>query len=552
MYQYNNNITTKLINKKQNVMNIKKHIQKTVMLIALSLPLTFLFANNIQVSNVKLVEQNTFNQYTMVKFDISWQNSWRFSTLESNWDAAWIFVKYRRKSETVWHHARLNDTGHVAPTNSKITSGLSIVNQPFNAKDNPAVGVFLYRETEGSGSVNYTGVKLRWNYSANDLKDHDSVEVCVFAIEMVYIPTGSFYAGDNVYPGSKSIGYFVTGTTTDPFLVTSEDALTIGNNTTTEIWATSRINPAGTLSAEFPKGYQSFYIMKYELSQYMYKEFLNKLTRTQQETRVSAITTNMFMTDTDTATTPQYRNGIKVMSDPGGLLPRVYGNDLNNNGTEGEYDDGQYIACNWLSFYDLLAFADWSGLRPFTELEYEKACRGTLGPVASEYAWGTSNITYATGITNPGETDEVAANTGANIAFNNEAGVQGPLRCGNFAGAATNREQAGASYYGVMEMSGNLSEYVYSLGLSNNRNFNGNIHGDGVIQANGDTDTKVADWPNNAGLKGSNWLYRTGPPGGYSHQYKAHHVSARNQTSQIHETTGRWNTSGLRVARTQP
>ena len=221
MYQYNNNITTKLINKKQNVMNIKKHIQKTVMLIALSLPLTFLFANNIQVSNVKLVEQNTFNQYTMVKFDISWQNSWRFSTLESNWDAAWIFVKYRRKSETVWHHARLNDTGHVAPTNSKITSGLSIVNQPFNAKDNPAVGVFLYRETEGSGSVNYTANAL--NYSANDLKDLICRSMRV-AIEW-FIFYSSFMR-EITYIGSN-LQLFCDSTTTD-LSSTSEDALTIG------------------------------------------------------------------------------------------------------------------------------------------------------------------------------------------------------------------------------------------------------------------------------------------------------------------------------------
>ena len=27
-----------------------------------------------------------------------------------------------------------------------------------------------------------------------------------------------------------------------------------------------------------------------------------------------------------------------------------------------------------------------------TELEYEKACRGTMAPVADEYAWGTASI----------------------------------------------------------------------------------------------------------------------------------------------------------------
>ncbi|MCX7953959.1 MAG: hypothetical protein N3A01_02080 [Bacteroidales bacterium] len=46
-----------------------------------------LFANNVQISNLGLVGQNTTLDYTMIRFDISWENSWRTSTLESNWDA---------------------------------------------------------------------------------------------------------------------------------------------------------------------------------------------------------------------------------------------------------------------------------------------------------------------------------------------------------------------------------------------------------------------------------------------------------------------------------
>jgi hypothetical protein len=33
-----------------------------------------------------------------------------------------------------------------------------------------------------------------------------------------------------------------------------------------------------------------------------------------------------------------------------------------------------------------------------TELEYEKACRGPLMPVANEYAWGTTTISATTAI----------------------------------------------------------------------------------------------------------------------------------------------------------
>jgi hypothetical protein len=41
----------------------------------------------------------------------------------------------------------------------------------------------------------------------------------------------------------------------------------------------------------------------------------------------------------------------------------------------------------------MAAFADWSGLRPMSELEYEKACRGYNTPaVPNEYAWGNAKL----------------------------------------------------------------------------------------------------------------------------------------------------------------
>jgi hypothetical protein len=58
------------------------------------------FANNIAVSNASIVGQNTTagvnnaSNYSMVKFDLSWENSWRTSTGPSNWDAALLLVKY--------------------------------------------------------------------------------------------------------------------------------------------------------------------------------------------------------------------------------------------------------------------------------------------------------------------------------------------------------------------------------------------------------------------------------------------------------------------------
>jgi len=533
--------TKKQINEKTKTMNIKKHIQKTLILIALTFSQTVFFANNIQVSNVSLTGQNTTSKYTMVKFDISWENSWRTSSHESNWDAAWIFVKFRRKTGRVWSHASLNNDGHIAPDGTLITPGFPVVNQPFNPETNPAVGVFLYRKDNGQGDVNYTGVQLRWNYGINDLDERDSVEVSVFAIEMVYIPEGSFYVGDGVGSGSNSPGHFVAGNTTNPFKIESENELTIGNENDTQLWGTSTqldadntIGPPGTLPAEFPKGFQSFYIMKYELSQYMYKEFLNKLTQAQQTARIPISVEGRFMSNNNN---PIYRNGIQLLSIPGGNRPRKYGNNLNNEGVENDSADGQHIACNFLSFEDLMAFADWSGLRPFTELEYEKACRGPLYPIADECAWRTTNMIWATGIDKSGMKDECATNIGANIVINRTTG--GPMRCGCFANDTTNREQAGATYYGVMEMSGNLLEYAYSVGTEDNRCFNGNNHGDGKIENNGKTN--VIGWPDGAGLRGGGW---------YDYNINSQQVSSRYRASKVYKT-GRDGSIGFRLARTQ-
>ena len=80
-------------------------------------------SNNVQVSNVRLTGQDTINDFTMVEFDISWENSWRYSGGPANWDAAWIFVKYLVGSGGDWQHAWLNNTDHTVCSNVTITNG---------------------------------------------------------------------------------------------------------------------------------------------------------------------------------------------------------------------------------------------------------------------------------------------------------------------------------------------------------------------------------------------------------------------------------------------
>ena len=143
-----------------------------------------------------------------------------------------------------------------------------------------------------------------------------------------------------------------------------------------------------------------------------------------------------------------------------------------------------------------------------TELEFEKACRGTGSTVANEYAWGTTGI--ASGwytLNNSGENTEVVSSgydvTNGNALYlstNTLPTIEGPLRVGIFAGTTgnTGRVTSGATYYGIMEMSGNLWEICVTVGNSTGRTFTG-THGNGVLATNGNADATT--WPDiyNAG-----------------------------------------------------
>ena len=129
-------------------------------------------ANNIAVSNVTLKNRNTISDYVSVSFDLSWENSFRKSTGSSNWDAAWVFVKYKIGATGEWKHATLNTTGHTIPSLGASTQ-------------TDGTGIFLYRNTTGNGTFTLNGVELRWNYGTDGVPDESKIYVKVFAIEMI-------------------------------------------------------------------------------------------------------------------------------------------------------------------------------------------------------------------------------------------------------------------------------------------------------------------------------------------------------------------------------
>jgi len=341
----------------------------------------------------------------------------------------------------------------------------------------------------------------------------------------VYVPEGEFRVGT----GQDESGSFKEGNLATPFLINATWSGPSGSGTVRQIgnaagklWGNSTsgnstIGPEGTLHDNYPTGYSAFYCMKYEVTQGQYAAFLNALTSAE-----------CGATGSLTDNTVRY------------YKPTTLSNRYSLTGTWPNITAGKpYVACNFLSWADGAAYAAWAGLRPMTELEYEKACRGPTTPVAGECAWGTGihNARYTLSndglenesVSNPSETlgNAVYATTVPGSGFT----AQGPLRAGVFATATSDRITAGASYWGIMELSGNL--WTRPVGVAANssgnetkpRNFQG-THGTG-------TTALPADWPGfdaiGAGFRGGGWHHGATDARASDRTYAADVHSGRNR-----------------------
>lgn len=471
---------------------------------------TPVLANNIAVGTVTITDINTSSHYANLTFNLSWDNSWRTTSAPNNWDAAWVFVKYKVTGGD-WKHATLNatSTNHTIPAGYTCSVGLTGA---------AGKGVFIYRDAVGIGTSTLTGVKLRWEYGTDGVADDATVTVKVFAIEMVYILSGSFYVGDADLDQSKC---FYKYGTTGPYRITSEGVISIGK-TSNYLWAKDGLYvEISTLPAVFPKGYDAFYCMKHELSQGQYADFLNTLTGTQDGNRFP-----------DSNGDHRHTIGGSVGSRSAGVPDR---------------------ACNRLSWMDGCAYADWAGLRPMTELEFEKACRGTQAVVDDEHAWGNANVAdFAYTLSSDGEPNATVSNAASdptgNMSYEDTVGsIDGPLHCGIFATGSSNRIEAGAGYYGVLELSGNLWERSVTLGNSSGRSFEG-THGDGSLSGNGHATN--SDWPGESGGEVTGATGAGSRGGGWHYSASFERVSDRN--SAAYASTNRYTDSGFRGVRSAP
>lgn len=448
-------------------------------------------ASGIQVLNTS-VTTNSDKKTAQVKFTVTWDHSWRIASEASgpkNWDAAWVFIKFREVPNEDWYHGFLTSgTGvkHKVPTNADFKVGTSPANIGGVDK-NPGIGAFIYRKSDGNGTFTAQDVELEWDYEASGLTGGEQVEVCVLAVEMVYVPDNAFYVGDK---GSYNCyGYYGSGL---PYLVRNENYPynIYYSQHDNYIWPSAG-NEGNNISiaSSFPKGTKGFYCMKHEITQGEYNLFLNKVS-------VAVKNAATYFPNQSSS-----RHGIVKNGGTGGA-PVSF--DLKNPGDA-------FRACNFLSAKDVLAYLDWAGLRPMTELEFEKVCRGPLAvpsaPNNTQYAWGSIGINNALGLTNEGQNNEAPSNVEANCAVGKvgsdskvTAVLPGPIRSGGFATPVSSRTKSGAAFYGIMELSGNLWERCVSLGNGNGRSFTG-LHGDGEVGPGSNPDLP-ASWPsvNGAGL----------------------------------------------------
>jgi formylglycine-generating enzyme required for sulfatase activity len=474
-------------------------------------------------------------------------------------------VYLRVSSAGNWNHARV-DAG------SALTSDQLVVEV---AADH--TGAFLYR---GPGNLTargtlapavFQGVKLQLGLGEIDMSSFDGeLKVWPFGLEMVYVSGGPFALGDPApLSGSAPANCFYDATQTEArdatYRVVSEAPIPVGTPATTPgeahlLWYDNDDDPggfgdqAGPVPAAFPKGYQPFYLMKRQVTQGQYADFLNTLYGTYAQGVRHPYTAEGVFRGTLHICNEEYYTRVAIRPDR---------------------------ACNFLCWADGIAFAAWAGLRPMTELEYEKACRGPASPRHGEYAWGSTTVVPAQVIVGPEDGRETVTGN-CNIAsssspFSGGDGGLGPVRDDAFAAlgrpdsgtlyaavatfevtagadpaavsSLTARETTGSSYYGVAALTGNLWELCVTAGNPLGRAFTGD-HGQGLLTRYGEAPTAdqghELSWP---GPTAYGYAWRGGS--WYAGHGRAP-VAARPFGSGAPGYGNRSHDSGFRAARTAP
>ena len=453
----------------------------------------------VQVSNKNV----NVNEKT-ITFALSWKGSWKN---DINCDAVYVFVKYKKQGEYGYHSAKIESASKNDFDYSDLTPDCVSISGASSA-----VGAFV--PTERLGMFIYPlNEQNKCDMSIEKIKvgvdiPSDAEDVQIFALEMVYVPEDKHYVGDpgnGISKGGTLKNCLYTYPDKGAYLIESEDEITFAPEDGHLYCDLDTPNGRQeddrfVIPAEFPKGYKAMWYMKYSLTEGQFVQFLNCLTREQQQSHC--------MADLSTEDIPNYYAVTDTIEprDRCEVYCSRFGNTLPL--PVKFYSAAPNRAMNAISFADTSAFACFAGLRPMTELEYEKACRGPLPAVKEEFSWGSTKIGrvfHFDGVDGSGYEKPVAqkpgeitnCNYGTDIAPFEKAfktvpdnpGWIGPVTVGLFENSDPNpdlneRERTGASYYGIMELCGNVWENIVTLGREDGRKYVPK-HGSGELTKDG-------------------------------------------------------------------
>jgi formylglycine-generating enzyme required for sulfatase activity len=398
-------------------------------------------ATSLEVGKVELVPAGS-SAPRAVRCEVSWKNGW---TNARNHDAAWLFVKISEGPGGEDLHVPLAAKGHTAAARPGSPP-------PRLEVSADRVGALLYGAAPFRGDARFT-VELALDPKAVASLDPAAKPIpAVFGLEMVLVPEGAFWVGDPDPAALDFAALYRVGPDRQPagpFEVGSEDPIRIGPEPGKVDYRAphpeNQGDRLGPVPAAYPKGYRAFYLMKYELTQGEYAAFLNTLDAHQTASRAI--------------------HGGRGYADSRGTIAL----------RDGRYEAGApRRPANFVSWDDGAAFADWAGLRPMTDLEFFKACRGPGAPIAHEFPWGTASKTRLRRVV--AKDDDLVTTGEADESLLSDA----------------TRDVLGASYWWVLDLAGSVWEKVVTLGHPAGRAFRG-THGDGEISPVGYATNE--DWP---------------------------------------------------------
>jgi len=302
----------------------------------------------------------------LVTFDITWTNAYRYGSFH---DATWVFFKARTTGSADWRPVRLAADKVVNPTGYGSGEGTPLEFVVPAGKDG-YLGMFVRLAKDGRGDV--AARKVTAVVELNTEHRTLNTSVSAFGIEMCYVGEGSYFLGTGT--GGKEVNLFHAyvdsepGAATPPYRVTGPGAIPTGKQKG-KLWAKGIVPEDNSeIPASFPNGFAAFYGMKYPvINQALYAGFLNTLP--------AELARKYWYDGYQGVTVRRTGNGqpyTHVATTPDGFLP-------------------------WLSWADGAAVAAWAGLRPMTELEYEKAVRGGEHPNPDEVGFSYWGLGFVNG-----------------------------------------------------------------------------------------------------------------------------------------------------------